>query len=173
MRNWRTTLIIIGFDKWWLMEIIHGFSASKIPVMSEHIWHRIILLFKNPFRGSILCLITCITMPYPWQALFPPACTKGEPMQELTDLDQSIKQLSDSYQVFLDAYKSQIERIDEMERMLENFRRECGLENWGCNEGIYPVYTDTRLALMTTGAGGPDSCFPLGVPMILTAQHIG
>ena len=50
-------------------------------------------------------------------------------MQELTDLDQSIKQLSDSYQAFLHAFKIQIERIDEMERMLENLRRERGFEN--------------------------------------------
>ena len=45
-------------------------------------------------------------------------------MQELTDLDQSIKLLSDSYQIFLDAFKTKIERIDAMEQMLENFRRE-------------------------------------------------
>ena len=48
---------------------------------------------------------------------------------ELTDLDQSIKQLSDSYQVFLEAFKIHLTRIDETERMLENFRRERGLEN--------------------------------------------
>lgn len=43
-------------------------------------------------------------------------------MQEHTDLDHSIKHLSDSYQVFLGAVKNQVERIDEMELMLENFR---------------------------------------------------
>ena len=50
-------------------------------------------------------------------------------MQELVDLDQSIKHLSGSYQIFLDAFKIQLERIDEMERMLENLRREHGIEN--------------------------------------------
>jgi len=49
-------------------------------------------------------------------------------MQELKDLDQSMKKLSDSYQIFLDAFKIQIERMDAMEQMLANFRRERGLE---------------------------------------------
>ena len=44
------------------------------------------------------------------------------------NLEQSIKQLAYSYQVFLNAFKIQIERIDEMERMLENIRREHGLD---------------------------------------------
>ena len=63
-----------------------------------------------------------------WISGLAPASVKGEPMQELKDLDQSIKQFADSYQIFLKGFKFQIERIDEMERMLENFRRERGLE---------------------------------------------
>jgi len=31
--------------------------------------------------------------------------------------------------IFLDAFKFQLERMDEMERMLENLRREHGIEN--------------------------------------------
>ena len=54
---------------------------------------------------------------------------KGESMQELTDLDQSMKQLSDSYEVFIDAYKNQLTRIDELERMLKNLHQKRGLEN--------------------------------------------